>query len=158
MFAANYLDFHISRRRLRRREKLMKIPRFLPLVLALPVLAMAALLVAGQKRQLEEFLPVMGRVTEVSSTSCGNSGQHTCWRPVVEYSLDGRTTRTLRSNDRLSTRPEIGAGIALLVNPRNQDDARINSHDGLWNTSIVVAFLAGLFFLFAAAYGFMPRK
>ena len=136
----------------------MKIPRFLPLVLALPVLAMAALLVVGQKRQLEEFLPVMGRVTEVSSTSCGNSGQHTCWRPVVEYSLDGRTTRTLRSSDRLSTRPEIGAGIALLVNPRNQDDARINSRDGLWNTSIVVAFLAGLFFLFGAAYGFMPRK
>jgi len=77
---------------------------------------------------------------------------------VVEYSLDGRTTRTLRSSDRLRTRPEIGAGIALLVNPRNQDDARINSPDGLWNTSIVVAFLAGLFFLFAAAYGFMPRK
>ena len=136
----------------------MKIPRFLPLLLALPILAMAALLVVGQTLQVEGFLPVMGRVTEVTSTSCGNSGQHTCWRPVVEYSLDGRTTRTLRSSDRLRTRPEIGAGIALLVNPRNQDDARINSPDGLWNTSIVVAFLAGLFFLFAAAYGFMPRK
>ena len=136
----------------------MRIPRFVPLLVAVPLLAVAVLFIVGQIRAVEGFRPVKGRVIGVASTSCGGSGGHTCWRPVVEYSLDGRTVHTLRSQDRLRAEPDIGSELALLVNPRMPGDARIDSRDGLWNASIVAAILAGLLFLFAAAYAFIPRK
>lgn len=136
----------------------MRLPRFLLLIFAVPVVAIAILFVAGQRREVAGFQAVKGRVIEVSSTSCGKSGQHTCWRPVVEYSLDGRTTHILRSRDRLSSQPDLGAEIELLVNPNAPEDARIDSRDGHWGPSIAVLLFAGIFFFIALAYSFVPRK
>lgn len=136
----------------------MRVPRFLPLVLAAPFLAVALLFVAGKRQEVADFVAAKGKVTELSSASCGSSGRHTCWRPVIAYSLDGKTVHILRSTDKLNTKPEIGSELELLVNPGNPDDARIDSYDGHWGSSVVTASIAGLFFLFALAYGVIPRK
>ncbi|MGW8390647.1 DUF3592 domain-containing protein [Pseudoduganella sp. HUAS MS19] len=136
----------------------MRIPRFLPLIFAVPVVAIAILFVAGQRREVAGFQAVKGRVIEVSSTSCGKNGQHTCWQPVVEYSLNGGTTHILRSRDRLGLKPGLGSEIELLVNPIAPEDARIDNRDGHWGASIAVVLFAGIFLTMALAYGFVPRK
>lgn len=136
----------------------MRLPRFLPLFFAVPILAIAILFALGKRQEVSGFLEIKGRVVEVSTTSCGNNGRHTCWRPTIEYSLDGNTKRTLRSTDRLSSEPSLGSELDLLVNPDDPDDVRIDSVDGQWEASLVLGFLAGMFFLISVAYSVIPTK
>src|ERR1700722_4732355 len=135
----------------------MGIRRYVPLFLAVPLLALPIGDVLLKRQEIAGFVHDEGTVVSLVPTSCGQGAGRHCWYPIIEYQVVPGKRNRIQSDVASSPAPAIGSAITLLVNPRDRYDARVAGLFGYWFRSLITSILALAFFLLAVLAVVFPQ-
>lgn len=135
----------------------MGLRRYVPLFLALPLLALPIGDVLLKRQEISGFVHDEGTVVSLVPTSCGEGAGHRCWYPIIEYQLGPGKKNLIRSDVASYPAPVIGSAITLLIDPRNRYDARVAGLSGYWFPSLITSTIAFAFILLAVLAVVFPQ-
>jgi hypothetical protein len=136
----------------------MRLRRYVPLLLVLPLDVLVIGQIAMQRREVANFTHELGYIVALQPATCASrSGTNRCVREIVEYSVDASRSNRIRSDVAEYPPPVKGSAVEVLVSRSNRYDARIAGLDQYYLSSTINGFICASFTLIAVLATVFPQ-
>jgi hypothetical protein len=127
----------------------MKVERFVPglfSIIGLGLLIASLFIFLNTRSFINSSARATGTV--VAHVSVKSSGGDTTYAPVITFRTpDGQTIEFKSQTSSSSRSPAVGQTVEVLYNPRNPQEASVNSFSSLWLLPIILSGLGAGFFI-----------